>query len=245
MSSALAIASVTAVLKNLLDNCLIEQGVAASVGDVTVTALPPDRVTTGADERSQLNLFLYRITPNTGWRRSPVTLGNGHQARNGSDGGGSETKAEPPAPLALDLHYLLTAYGEQDFQAEILLGYGMQLLHEVSALTPEHIRTALAGPNGSGGSLPPTRAALATSPLADLVERVTICPEFTSSEEMSRLWSALQARYRPSATYKVSAVLLEGRPAAPQVREAQTERPAAPAAPASAATRPSSRGARK
>jgi hypothetical protein len=244
MSSALAIASVTAVLKNLLDNRLIEQGVAASVGDVTVTALPPDRITTGADERSQLNLFLYRITPNTGWRRSPLTLGNGHQARNGSNGSDGEAKVEPPVPLALDLHYLLTAYGEQDFQAEILLGYAMQLLHEVSALTPEHIRSALAGPNGSGGSLPPTRAALAASPLADLVEQVTIIPEFTNSEEMSRLWSALQARYRPSATYKVSAVLLEGRPVAAQVREAPPERPAAPATP-SASTRSSSRGARK
>ncbi len=102
MSSALAIASVTAVLKSLLDNRLVEQGAPASVGDVSVTALPPDRITTGADERSQLNLFLYRVTP-----------------------------------------------------------------------------------------------------------------EFAGSEETSRLWSALQARYRPSAAYKVSTILLEARAPAP------------------------------
>src|SRR6266540_6897560 len=44
MSSALVIASMTAVLKSLLDNRLIEHGVAATVGDVSVTALPPDRI---------------------------------------------------------------------------------------------------------------------------------------------------------------------------------------------------------
>src|SRR2546423_8323610 len=123
MSSALGIAAVTAVLKNLLDNRLIEQGVAASLGDVSVSALPPDRIATGADERSQLNLFLYRVTPNTGWRRSSVSLGDSHNGQNGRNGRDGEAKRAPPAPLALDLHYLLTAYGEQDFQAEILLGY--------------------------------------------------------------------------------------------------------------------------
>src|SRR5438067_457520 len=104
MSSALAIAAVTAVLKNLLDNRLIEQGVAATLGDVTVSAQPPDRISVGADEKSQLNLFLYRLTPNTGWRKTDSRNGNGHGPS-----------------LALDLHYLLTAYGEQDLQAEILL----------------------------------------------------------------------------------------------------------------------------
>ena len=74
----------------------------------------------------------------------------------------------------------------------------------MSCLTP-----SLTAPNGSGGALPPARAALAGATLADQVEQISINPEFTSTEEMSRLWSALQARYRPSATYKLSAVLLE------------------------------------
>jgi hypothetical protein len=188
MSSALGIAAVTAVLKNLLDNRLIEQGIAASLGDVTVSALPPDRITVGADEKSQLNLFLYRLTPNTNWRK------NGHARA-----------------LVLDLHYLLTAYGEQDLQAEILLGYGMQMLHEADSLDRGDIRSALAviAPRGSAGVISPTRAALSESKLADAVERIDITPEFLSTEEISRLWSTLQARYRPSSAYKVSAVMLE------------------------------------
>jgi hypothetical protein len=205
MSNALAIAAVTAVLKSVLDNRLIERGVAQSLGDVSVTALPPDRVSVGADERCQLNLFLYRLTPNTAWRRP---------RRPGEDGRAADGGA--PVPLALDLHYLITAYGEQDFQAEILLGHALQLLHETPVLTRGRIRSALATPNGAGGVLPPARAALAGAELADQVEQIHVAPEFTSTEEMARLWSALQARYRPSAAYKVSAVLLTADGAAPR-----------------------------
>jgi Pvc16 N-terminal domain len=193
MSSALGIAAVTAVLKNLLDNRLIEQGVAGRLGDVTVSALPPDRIATGADEKSQLNLFLYRLTPNTAWRK-----GSGeHNGR--------------ARPLAIDLHYLLTAYGEQDLQAEILLGFGMQTLYQAGTLGREEIRSSLAviAPRGSASVIAPARAALSESSLADAVEHLEITPEFLSTEEISRLWSTLQARYRPSTAYKVSAVLIE------------------------------------
>lgn len=191
MSNALAIAAVSAVLKSLLDNRLIEQGVAGSVGDVTVSALPPDRISVGAEERSQLNLFLYRITPNTALRQPPA--------------------GEPPSggpALALDLHYLLSAYGEQDLQAEILLGYAIQLFHQTPVLTPERIRSALAAANGNGAALPPARAALATAQLAERPQKIEIAPEYLSAEDASRLWSTFQARYRPSAAFKVSPVMI-------------------------------------
>ena len=69
MSNALAIAGVTAVLKDLLNNGLIDHNVTGAVGgNVTVTALPPDRVVApGAQEGNQLNLFLHQVTPNAGW----------------------------------------------------------------------------------------------------------------------------------------------------------------------------------
>jgi Pvc16 N-terminal domain len=199
MNSALAIASVTAVLKNLLDNGLIHQSVANSVGEVIVTALPPDRIPLGAEERSQLNLYLYRVTPNSGWRSF------------GTMPSQDECRWNPP--LALDLHYLLTVYGERDFQAEILLGCALQVFHETTLLSRDAIRAALApGASGNPGSMGhPTLAALSTSDLADQVEQIKISPEFLSMEEMSKLWSGLQARYRLSATYQVSVVSIEDR----------------------------------
>ena len=197
MSSALAIAAVTAVLKDLLDNRLVQANVIGDVGDVSVTALPPDRITIGQDERAQLNLFMYRVSPRSGWRRGRV-------APEEQDGHASPS-------LALDLHYLLSAYGEQDLQAEILLGYAIQLFQETPVLTGDAIRKTLKGSssNGSRHATVPARSALASSSLGEQVDRVTVCPEFLGMEEMTRLWSALQAHYRPSAVYEVSAVLIK------------------------------------
>src|SRR5215210_1300111 len=98
MSSALAIASVTAVLKDLLDNAVIDHSLSAAVGGpVTVTALSPGQIKPGDDGvvNRQLNLFLYHVTPNTGWRNVdlPSRDSRGNRVAN--------------PPLALDLYYLL------------------------------------------------------------------------------------------------------------------------------------------
>ena len=66
MSTAAGIAAVTAVLKDLLSNGLIDRQVVGAVGDVTVSALPPDRITL-PEASSQLNLYLYLVSRNTGW----------------------------------------------------------------------------------------------------------------------------------------------------------------------------------
>jgi hypothetical protein len=196
MSSALAIASVTAMLKYLLGNALIQQSAATSMGDVTVTALPPDRIPTGAEEHTQLNLHLYRLTPNSGWRRTGVYA--------------AQKEQQDSLPLALDLHYLLTAYGERDFQAEVLLGYGIQCLYETPVLTQETIRSALASVTASNGSSA-ALTALPASALTEQLEQIKISPEFLSMEEMSKLWSSLQTRARLSVTYQVSVILIENR----------------------------------
>ncbi|HEY0376654.1 MAG TPA: DUF4255 domain-containing protein [Pyrinomonadaceae bacterium] len=202
MSTALAIASVTAVLKDLLNNGLIDHNVSGVVGQsVLVSSLPPDRIATDpANEKSQLNLFLYQVTPNAGWRNvgQPSRDGRGDRLTN--------------PPLALDLHYLLTAYGEQELHTEILLGYGMQLLHETPVLTRDAIRRSLVPADIlDPGDLPPALQGLYASGLAEQVEQVKICPMSISTEEISRLWSAFQAKYRPTAAYQATVVLIESR----------------------------------
>ncbi|MGA7671534.1 MAG: DUF4255 domain-containing protein [Nitrolancea sp.] len=194
MSGALAVAAVSAVLKDLLDNRVAQPDVASSVGDVTVTALPPDRIAVGADERNQLNLFLYRVTPRATLTRLDQAPGNG-------------ANGHAPRPLSLDLHYLLSAHGQQDFHAEVLLGCGIQVMHETPVLTAELLRTSLSSSSTRGGS--GTKAALAASGIAERAEQITIAPEFLSTDETSRLWSALQARYRPSVTYRVSSIPID------------------------------------
>lgn len=215
MSNALAIAAVTAVLKDLLENGLVSDSIATSVGDVIVTALPPDRISVGADERAQLNLFLYQVTQNRNadWVSRER---HGDAALGGMPGGhrppfiGNPRSTNPP--LALDLHYVLTVYGAKDFQSELLLGYAMQLLHEMPVLTRDIIYTALKNASTvNTGVLSQALAAVSISDLADQVGQIKICPEFFNMEETSKLWSALQTHYRPSAAYQVSMVLIESR----------------------------------
>jgi len=75
MSSALSLASVTAVLKGLLENGLAASGVTTRIGgDAAVSALPPDQIPSGADERAQLNLFLYSLTAESDDQGCPVRI---------------------------------------------------------------------------------------------------------------------------------------------------------------------------
>jgi hypothetical protein len=91
----------------------------------------------------------------------------------------------------------------------VLLGYGLLMLHETPVLTRESIRTALQPSPVTGSILPSVFQALRAADLADQVELLKITPEVFDSEEMSRLWSALQGRYRPTAAFQVSVVLIE------------------------------------
>jgi hypothetical protein len=200
MSTALAIAGVTAVLRDLLNDGLVNHNISGTLGSsVTVSVLAPDRVVpaTGA-EASQINLFLYLVTPNSGWRNEGLP---------GRDASGRLRLAN--APLALDLHYLLSVYSGGDLHAEILLGYAMQLFHEMPVLTRDAIRTALTPSPDVGTSLPPALRALVDAGLDSQVELVKLTPQYLNTEEMSKLWTAMQSHFRPTAAYTASVVLIE------------------------------------
>jgi hypothetical protein len=200
MSNALAIAGVTAVLKDVLDTGVIEQVTDALAARVLVSSLAPDMVPIIGDGAvPRLNLFLHQVTPNAAWRNDELPSRNA-----------SGRRVSNP-PLALDLHYLLTAYGIAELQAEVLLGYGMQLLHENPVLSRAAIRTSLNLSPVSGALLPSVYQALRSADLAEQVELLKITPVVMNAEEMSRLWSALQAHYRPTAAFQVSVVLIEPR----------------------------------
>jgi uncharacterized protein (DUF2141 family) len=211
MSNALALAAITAVLKELLEGALPE---ASDVGGaVEVTARAPDLIQAEGNDQRQLNLFLYQVTPNPGWANV------GLPAR---DGRGERT-ANPP--LALDLHYLLTAYASANFQAEIILGYAMQCLHQWSVLPRKKLGEMQSKWKTDGDAL---RRALGTSDLANQVEQIKICPERIGVEGLSNLWTAFQTNYRPTAAYLVSVALIESalpaRSALPVLRRGPEDR---------------------
>lgn len=198
MSNVLAIAAVTQLLKDLLNDTLINGDVSTALGaDFTVTALPPDRIVTETgDQPTQLNLFLYGVAPNPALRNADLPT-------RGRDG---TLKRRPT--LALDLNYLLTALSGEELHAEILLGYAMQLFHEQPILARETIRAALAAA-AIDQILPQQFDPIRASELADQIELLKITPRPLSLDDMSKLWTAFQANYRTSVAYDVSLVLIE------------------------------------
>lgn len=85
----------------------------------------------------------------------------------------------------------------------------MQILHERPVLVRDAIRAALDPPPGQGNLPQPLQDALANSGLADQIEQIKFTPEYLNSEEMSKLWTAFQSNYRPTAAYQATVVLIE------------------------------------
>ena len=94
MSSPLAIGAVSAVLRNLLDNGLIEQVALGTTREDGPCTAPDTIKLDNPDDPPQLNVFLYQATPNAALRNQSLPS----RAPNG-------TRLTNP-PLALDLHYL-------------------------------------------------------------------------------------------------------------------------------------------
>ncbi len=189
MSTPFAIAGLTATLQDVISNGLVNHGITAAVGGtVDVRAVAPDLVmTNGSLSNPTLNIFLYQVTPNPGWRNVDLASRNslGNRLSN--------------PPMALDIHYILSAYAEDDLHAEMLLGGAMHLLHEMPGLDRSTIAAALTTLSSD----------LQGCGLADQVEQIKITPQPLNSEEMSKLWSAIQSNYRPSVVYQATVVLIQ------------------------------------
>jgi hypothetical protein len=111
----------------------------------------------------------------------------------------------------LDLHYLLTAYGTQNYEAEALLGHAVHTLHRTPVLSRSHIQDALNALNPSLTGNTGLNNALESAGLADQVEMLKVTPATLGREEMAWLWTALKADYRPTFPFQVTVVLIQAR----------------------------------
>jgi hypothetical protein len=188
MSNSLAIAAVTATLKDILAAVAHplpgDPDPDSDLADAFCTARPPDKARTSEDV-NQLNLFLFQTVPNAALRNAFIP----QQVRPGEQGF---------SPLAINLQYVLTAYGRNfdELLSHRLLGRAMSLLHDHAILFPGDIKHAL-----SGGLL--------GADLANQIEHVRITPRTVSTEETSKLWTMFQTPYRLSASYEVQVVLID------------------------------------
>jgi hypothetical protein len=145
---------------------------------VPITIAPPD--VQHADVPGQhVNLFLYKIDENASLKNMDLP-------------GRTSAGAYGRPPLALDLHYLMTAYGDNEedhVAAQEILGDAMRVLHDNGVVL--------------GVVLDPV--------LRDEFENVKLYLEPLSLEELSKIWSALTLPMRLSSCYRVTVVQIESR----------------------------------
>src|SRR5688500_12275740 len=199
MSDFRGIGGVSATLRTLLaDRMEMPDGVAS----VPVTVgLPPFTAKDNEPHKEdpRLNIFLYRVTENGYLQNQDIP-------------GRAPGSAYGHPPLSLNLHYLVTAYGNlevatinsalifDDTTAHFLLGSAMRVLHDVPVITPRLTTTR-----------PPSGNTVLHASLRDEIESIRSTIEPLTLEDITKIWTALSLRYRVSASYVVNVVRLESR----------------------------------
>lgn len=197
MSDYLAVGAVSAVLCSLLSTALPDGGPNLVLGSSTagITATSPDLIATGAHEQPQINLFMYHVNINPALRNLDLPSASPGGAR----------LSNPP--LALNLHYLVSAYGSGQFDPEVLLAWAMKVFHDTPVVSSQAIQQALTAlPSSQHG---PAAQLITGSTLASQIEHLRITPETLTTEEIYRLWTAFQTTYRPSTALQVSVVVIQ------------------------------------
>lgn len=179
MSQTAAIAGVTIALKTMLEGAFRMRGLDdRHLADVLVTTMPVDRAR-GVHHRCQLNLALVTVTGNAATRNT-MSLG----PRPGAAGAGTH---------AVDLVYLMTAYGPEDDEvaAQRVLGAALRAVHEQPVLPPIALDEVF----------PHTGASATLDQL-----RVTQAP--LAREQIVACWLAFHTPYRLSTALQVTGVSL-------------------------------------
>jgi len=199
MSNAKAIATITTALAQI-----VRDAARSEVNGADVVTGRPDQQ--GAPAH-RVHLFLYQVSECAALRNSDLPA-------RAPDG-----KLLQRPFVALDLHYLLSFYGDENaLETQRMLGAVMRDLHARPVLRRQMITDAVA-----------SQAFLNGSNLADSVEQVKITPASMSVEELSKLWSVFfQIPYALSVAYEATVVLIESEDAAqpplPVLRRGEEDR---------------------
>lgn len=186
MSNFLAIAAVTAALRRTLHSA-----VSADNADMefNISTVRPDGPESGITSTG-INIYLYQVTPNPALRNSDLPM-------RGSDG----TLVKRPR-IALDLHYLLSFYGnESTLEPQRIMGSALKALHASPVLSREAIRDVIRDEQFSY---------VAGSDLAEQTELVKMIPQVLSLDELSKLWNVFfQTKYALSIAYLCTVILID------------------------------------
>ena len=164
MANVLAVHSVGTSIMTYLRNTYPQQVNGINTPSCGFELFSAAQMASPPDEDTRLTLFLYRITVNEHNRQvRPAGMSPQQQA-----------------PLGVDLHFLLTAWGGTALDEQVTLTWATRQLHEHPILDA----SSLAPDAGWQGD-----------------EVVQIIPAELQTEDLMRIWDALEPSYRLSVSY--------------------------------------------
>ena len=182
MSNSLAISTVSAAfLRRILS-------AANAVVPNAKVRLGPPTAKLSDDGLPLVNLHLYRVEPN-------ATHANDHLPSRGPAG-----QMRGPSTLALNLHYVMSFFGNHDvFEPDLMLGEVMLALEHEPALSKSTVSSAIAD-----------NEELEDSDLAEALARLRVTRQLMTIDDFSKVWSIFyQVPYALSLAYEVNHVLIE------------------------------------
>lgn len=183
MSTEHAIVTVTRTLRLILEKEVPQKmGITTDVMQpLVVETFAPHKVRELRKDENVLNLYLYKTEVNAAWRNQSLP---------------AMGKSGPP-PLAINLEYLVCAYGEGDREdiAHFYLGAAMRVLHDCTVVPRARLAAEVEG----------------KGLVHQQIENIRVSPRPMSVEELSKLWSVLGTPYRISAAYEVTVLLIESK----------------------------------
>lgn len=190
MSNALAIASVTAMLRHRLESAFAEAALAFPTGVQGANAFVQRPGGAHAAATAGADITLYRTSPHPQWRNCDLPTR-----------GGTGMLTEKPL-LGLMLRYIVTTFGAtQELEAEQLLGIVVTHLHTNATLTRAEILTIKA-------ALP--QAFLADTDLDTQPELVKFTVLAMEDEDMNRVWSMMpDGTFAPAVLVEASVVFVQ------------------------------------
>jgi uncharacterized protein DUF4255 len=173
MANVLALHSVGNSIVTYLRNSYPQQVAGITMPACSFDLMSFAQLASNTEEATtRITLLLYRVTVDEHARQIRA----------------SNRVTDGPAPLSLDLHYMVTAWGTTSLDEQLTFAWTLRQMHEhpvldASALSPE------------AGWTPD--------------EVIQIVPAELTTEDMMRVWDGFEASYRLSSTYIARLVRLD------------------------------------
>src|SRR5262245_22862031 len=162
-------------MRAVLENAFTDpNNVDDTLSNATVTTLSPSVKDGAGLPNPGANVFLFQVAPNAAGRNVDLPTRD------------SRGNVIMRPRVALDLHYLITFYGDNEMlEPQRLLGIAARTLHRQPVFSPNLVDQAI---TQLVNSHPTTLGFLNRSNLAAALEPVRLTPAIMSADELSRIW---------------------------------------------------------